>query len=599
MWGPLAVYLIGFYLLPIPDPELTDFLLFTALLLGALLMAFKKVHSLLLLSIFLFLGFFRSELGEQDKKEGDPGQGMAIVQLRELAEHWPDRGSKCVVSCWTEEGQAGRILLYLSGADADSVDPRRFYALADLQLRPLPYSVHPGTFNYGRYLEGKGIQYVAYADGEELIPLRESRSVHSQILGYRWRLLGSLSRALDDPKVKQILPALLLGRRSALSASVKEDFKKAGIVHILAVSGLHIGLVYGFMAFCLAPFSLPVWLRRAVLLLVIWAFVVCTGASVSVIRAAVMMSAWILSRNSARGLLVTVHLLMGMLFWRPDWLLDMGFQMSALAVLGILSLGRRSAGGRLPLLERIRSALMVSGIAQWFVLPILLLVFRSLPLYSLIANLFLLPVVSLLMPLGFLHWALSTVGLWQGPTAWALAKGTSFLMGTAEMIGSWPNSVLEIPLLAFEVQITFLLLWILLTLYWLRILRPPVSLLFALSILAVGLHIRDQRQMRTTVHALDSELLVSQRSGWKMMVYGARPIKNDRWKKIVPFGYSSDFRVDELLAVGDRLVLIDPNNEWESVHSSWRLTRVNGVPLLIDRDQRDTLDLLSSSVSLR
>ncbi|CAI8271127.1 MAG: Uncharacterised protein [Flavobacteriia bacterium] len=221
------------------------------------------------------------------------------------------------------------------------------------------------------------------------------------------------------------------------------------------------------------------------------------------------------------------------------------------------------------------------------------------PLYSLIANLFLLPVVSLLMPLGFLHWALSTVGLWQGPTAWALAKGTSFLMGTAEMIGSWPNSVLEIPLLAFEVQIAFLLLWILLTLYWLRILRPPVSLLFALSILAVGLHIRDQRQMRTTVHALDSELLVSQRSGWKMMVYGARPIKNDRWKKIVPFGYSSDFRVDELLAVGDRLVLIDPNNEWESVHSSWRLTRVNGVPLLIDRDQRDTLDLLSSSVSLR
>ena len=599
MWGPLAVYLIGFYLLPIPDPELTDFFLFTALLLGALLMAFKKVHSLLLLSIFLFLGFFRSELGALDKKEGDQGQGMAIVQLRELAEHWPDRGSKCVVSCWTEEGQAGRILLYLNGSDADSVDPRRFYALADLQLRPLPYSVHPGTFNYGSYLEGKGIQYVAYADGEELIPLRKSRSVHSQILGYRWRLLGSLSRALDDPKVKQILPALLLGRRSALSASVKEDFKKAGIVHILAVSGLHIGLVYGFMAFCLAPFSLPVWLRRAVLLLVIWAFVVCTGASVSVIRAAVMMSAWILSRNSARGLLVTVHLLMGMLFWRPDWLLDMGFQMSALAVLGILSLGRRSTGGRLPLLERIRSALMVSGIAQWFVLPILLLVFRSLPLYSLIANLFLLPVVSLLMPLGLFHWALSTVGLWQGPTAWALAKGTSFLMGTAEMIGSWPNSVLEIPLLAFEVQIAFLLLWILLTLYWLRILRPPVSLLFALSILAVGLHIRDQRQMRITVHALDSELLVSQRSGWKMMVYGARPIKNDRWKKIVPFGYSADFRVDELLAVGDRLVLIDPNNEWESVHSSWRLTRVNGVPLLIDRDQRDTLDLLSSSVSLR
>ena len=597
MWGPLAAYLIGFHLLPVSVP--IDLFLWIGLLLAALQFFFKKVRVLLLIALFLWLGLFRSTGGASDKDRLELRAEVALLQLQELAEDWPDRGSKCVVSCWTEEGQTGRILLYLNGSVADSVDPRRFYALAGLQLRPLPYSVHPGTFNYGRFLEGKGIQYVAYVDGGDLIPLGEIRSVRSKILGYRWHLLGSLARTLDDPKVGQILPALLLGRRSALSASVKEDFKKAGIVHILAVSGLHVGLVYGFMAFCLTPFSLPVWPRRVVLLMVIWAFVVCTGASVSVIRAAVMMSAWILSGNSARGLLVTLHLLMGMLFWRPDWLLDMGFQMSALAVLGILSLGNSSASGRLPLLEKIRSALMVSGIAQWFVLPILLLVFRSVPLYSLIANLCLLPVVSLLMPLGFLHWALSTVGLWQGPTAWALAKGTYFLMGTAEMIASWPHSVLEIPLLALEVQLAFMLLWILLTLHWLRILRPPVTLLLAFAILAAGLHIRDQKQTRTTAHALDAELLISQRSGSKMMVFGARPFKDERWKRIVPFGYSADFRVEELLAVGHRSVLIDPDNEWGSVNSRWRLTRLNGVPLLIDRDQRDTLDLRSASVSLR
>ena len=597
MWGPLAAYLIGFHLLPVPDS--IDLFLWIGLLLAALQLFFKKARVPLLMALFLWLGLFRSTGGSVGKDQLQPRAEVVLLQLKELAEDWPDRGSKCMVSCWTEEGQMGRILLYLNGSKADSVDPRRFYALADLQLRPLPYSVHPGTFNYGRYLEGKGIQYVAYVDAGDLIPLGECRSVRSHILGYRWRLLGSLARALDDPKVGQILPALLLGRRSALSASVKEDFKKAGIVHILAVSGLHVGLVYGFMAFCVAPFSLPVWPRRVVLLLVIWAFVVCTGASVSVIRAAVMMSAWILSGNSARGLLVTLHLLMGMLFWRPDWLLDMGFQMSALAVLGILSLSRRSGAGRLQLLEKIRSALMVSGIAQWFVLPILLLVFRSVPLYSLVANLCLLPVVSLLMPLGFLHWALSIVGLWQGPTAWALAKGTYFLMGTAAQIASWPSSVLEIPLLAFEVQFVFILLWTLLTLYWLRILRPPITLFFTLMILAAGMHIRDQKQMRTTAHEVNAELLISQRSGSKMMVYGARPFKDDRWKKIVPFGYSADFRVEELLAVGHRSVLIDPDNEWGSVNSRWRLTRVKGIPLLIDRDQRDTLDLRSASVSLR
>ena len=597
MWGPLAAHLIGFHLLPVPNSM--DLFLWMGLFLAAFQFFFKKARVLLLLALFLWLGLFRSTGESFDRDQVAPRAEVALLQLQELAEDWPDRGSKCVVNCWTEEGQLGQILLYLNGSDAGAIDPRRLYALADMELRPLPYSVHPGTFNYGRYLERKGIQYVAYVDGRDLIPLGESRSVRSQILGYRWRLLGSLARALDDPKVGQILPALLLGRRSALPASVKEDFTKAGIVHILAVSGLHVGLVYGFMAFCLAPFSLPVWPRRVVLLLVIWAFVVCTGASVSVIRAGVMMSAWILSDNSARGWLVTLHLLMGMLFWRPDWLLDMGFQMSALAVLGILSLGNRSVAGRLPLLEKIRSALMVSGIAQWFVLPILLLVFRSVPLYSLIANLFLLPVVSLLMPLGFLHWTLSILGLWQGPTAWALAKLTYFLMGAAEKIASWPHSVLEIPLLASEVQITFLLLWVLLTLFWLRILRPPVTLLLAFTILAAGLYIRDQKQIRTTAHELDAELLVSQRSGSKMTVYGARPFKDDRWKKVVPSGYSADFRVEELLAVGDRSVLIDPDNEWGTVNSGWRLTRVNGVPLLIDRDQRDTLDLRSASVSLR
>ena len=125
-------------------------------------------------------------------------------------------------------------------------------------------------------------------------------------------------------------------------------------------------------------------------------------------------------------------------------------------------------------------------------------------------------------------------------------------------------------------------------------------MLLALAILSVGLHIRDYKQTRTTAHALDAELLISQRIRSKMTVYGARPFKDDRWKKILPFGYSADFRVEELLAVGHRSELIDPDNEWGSVvNGNWRLTRLRGVPLLIDRDQRDTLDLRSASVSLR
>ena len=597
MWGPLAAYLIGFHLLPIPDP--IDLFLWIGLLLAALQFFFKNARVLLLIALFLWLGLFRSTGGASDKDRLEPRAEVALLQLQELAEDWPDRGSKCVVSFWTEEGQTCRILLYLNGSVADSVDPRRFYALADLQLRPLPYSVHPGTFNYGRYLEGKGIQYVAYVDGGDLIPLGESRSV----LRSKIRLPVAFARQFGTgpgrsksgtdtarPSSGSSFGSVGIRQRGFQKGG---DHTYSGRKWLACRTGIWLhGILSGAIL-------LPVWPKRLVLLMVIWAFVVCTGASVSVIRAAVMMSAWIFSGNSARGLLVTLHLLMGMLFWRPDWLLDMGFQMSALAVLGILSLGNSSASGRLPLLEKIRSALMVSGIAQWFVLPILLLVFRSVSLYSLIANLCLLPVVSLLMPLGFLHWALSTFGLWQGPTAWALAKGTYFLMGTAEMIASWPHSVLEIPLLALEVQLAFMLLWILLTLYWLRILRPPVTLLLAIAILAAGLHIRDQKQTRTTAHALDAELLISQRSGSKMMVFGARPFKDDRWKKIVPFGYSADFRVDELLAVGHRSVLIDPDNEWGSVNSRWRLTRLNGVPLLIDRDQRDTLDLRSASVSLR
>ena len=113
MWGPLAAYLIGFHLLPVPDS--IDLFLWIGLLLAALQLFFKKARVLLLMALFLWLGLFRSTGGSEGKDQLQPRAEVVLLQLKELAEDWPDRGSKCMVSCWTEEGQMGRILLYLNG----------------------------------------------------------------------------------------------------------------------------------------------------------------------------------------------------------------------------------------------------------------------------------------------------------------------------------------------------------------------------------------------------------------------------------------------------------------------------------------------------
>ena len=155
---------------------------------------------------------------------------------------------------------------------------------------------------------------------------------------------------LDLPEWKKnVLATLTLGYRQELEGSVRERFSLAGAAHILAVSGFHVGVVYSFLRLCLFPLSDKSkirYLKAGLLLVSIWLFAAITGLAVSAVRAAWMLSLYLIGvtirkkRDSYNTWCATAFC---MLVYNPFYLFDIGFQLSFLAVLSIFFFYRRIA----------------------------------------------------------------------------------------------------------------------------------------------------------------------------------------------------------------------------------------------------------------
>ena len=202
-----------------------------------------------------------------------------------------------------------------------------------------------GRFNYRRYLETHGFSgtiYVASADWQpERVSLRGvSRLERTRLffLQQRERLLQRLALPEGETDPYAVVAAMTLGDKSALTAELKEVYAQTGASHVLALSGLHLSIVY-------ALFSLMAGGRRRQLaqlavVLGIWAFAFLTGLSVSIVRAATMLSVYALlslGHREKMSVNVLAFTAIVMLMVTPNALFDVGFQLSFMAVLAILT----------------------------------------------------------------------------------------------------------------------------------------------------------------------------------------------------------------------------------------------------------------------
>lgn len=261
-----------------------------------------------------------------------------------------------------------------------------------------------------------------------------------------------LDRALESnlhEEARGMVNAMAMGDRSQLSAEVRDDFSRSGVAHVLALSGLHFGMVYALLLVLLSP-----WRRRlsavVAILLALWAYSFLVGLSPSVLRSSSMMTVYALASLAHRertsvNVLSFVALLL--LVGSPLMLFDVGFQLSFASVLSILLFNplfvhRLPTGYRYyhRISDTLLSVAILSVAAQIGTAPLVAYHFGTFSLYFLLANYVAIPLVTLLVPLALLFFATLGVPVLNNPLAMLLNTLTDWLLGFVHLVQSLPHA---------------------------------------------------------------------------------------------------------------------------------------------------------------
>lgn len=332
-------------------------------------------------------------------------------------------------------------------------------------LRSIRNFANPGGFDYERYMALRGIQARVYARRGSLKRIAPPSAIswRTRVQELRGRLSSRMTTVLNgkSPETIGLLKALIFGDRRQMSQQQQEAYRRAGVSHILAISGLHIGCI-AFAAFGLfnwlfswIPFLLRrAWTRKGAAVFSL-AFTVCygvlAGLSPSTQRAMIMAAAflvgfWVGRRHdwlSGLALAAVVILVIS-----PPTLLSVSFQLSFAAVLAILAgcqaLRTRPAPADTHLWKKIGKRLLlflwVSTLATAGTLPLVLFYFNQVCLVGLLTNLIVVPVTAMLVvPAGLVGVMASAVSVDLAALFWHAAYGGLVVVGwVVSHVADWP-----------------------------------------------------------------------------------------------------------------------------------------------------------------
>ena len=338
---------------------------------------------------------------------------------------------------------------------------------------------NPGAFDYARFLRRQGISGRAYvagnrwkvramADAEVSLRLRMAR--------YRQSLSAQYFSHLESEEAA-IAAAMSLGDKRSLDAAQRQSFSATGVSHVLALSGLHLGILFSLYSLLFVN-RLPSRRGRVFASLVgvalLWGFALLVSFPLSLVRATVMFTLWQLSvvlygeRSSLNNLALAALLI---LLFSPASLFDIGFQLSFTSVFFILLLTphipRPRWLRRSRLLALVYGWLTVSIVAQIGTGPLVAYYFHTIPLVGLLGNLLAIPLAYVILGLALVFFLIPG---FQGLTATLLGWCIRFLTGAVGWMSAWPYSHIKAYPHWAEVMVCYVLLLALLV-YLIH--RPP------------------------------------------------------------------------------------------------------------------------------
>ena len=317
---------------------------------------------------------------------------------------------------------------------------------------------NPGSFDFAAFAKQNNIQYTVFLNNnQEWIKLKhqENRVLSIIHLARNW-IVKTLQSQLNNPLEAGLTEALLIGYKEDLDQQLQDQYTLTGVSHIIAVSGMHLGLIFSVLASCfnlITRRKLARYLGFGLILPLLWTFALISGASASVLRSVMVFSIvlWgnvlLKKPGSMNALFASAFIL---LVLNPSFIRDIGFQLSYAAVLSILiyePLISKWLYLKNKLLKLLWSMVSITLAAQILTTPLVLIHFKQFPVLFLITNMVAVPISNLVLLLTIL---LCFMDMFFLPTI----PVTFIIHWCLQMMNGYIQKVAKIPFNSIQIQTT-------------------------------------------------------------------------------------------------------------------------------------------------
>ena len=430
----------------------------------------------ILVSFFIFLwGIQLVESKQQAKLHFDSNQKIYIATIIEEPSEKPNSYQTTLSihyvkdsCCWKQKN--GKILAYFE--KDTNVHQLAFgdQLIIESYVNPVKHSGNPKTFNYKKYLAFRDIHYQTYVQSGqfEILNHKQGPGLYQFSNKIRSNLLNIYQENNITGDEFAVLSALTLGYKEELTADVRESFSSSGAMHILAVSGLHVGIIYIILVrilFFLQRNKYGRIIQSLLIILALFFYAFLTGLSNSVLRATIMFSIVALGKVFIRQSNIYNTIFLSafiMLLANPYSITDVGFQLSYMAVFSIIFFYPKIYSlieVKYALGDKIWQLISVAVAAQIGTFPLTLFYFNQFPVYFILANIFIIPIAIILIYAAVTLFLLSFSDFIIGFLAPAVKYITFGLNYAVKIISELPFSKIQnIQLDLFEVMILILII---------------------------------------------------------------------------------------------------------------------------------------------
>lgn len=519
---------------------------------------FFKIKDFVLSIFFLGLGVFAHELHNKEQVLPNFPNSSEVIFTLDKKLNSNEKNKRYEVKILKVNDEINHLGLVLSvPKEEKELDFKHFYK-ADIYLNKVKANAQDFGFDYQKYLARKQIYFQGYAHNSFQVAEKENLTFSEKINQKRLEILQNIDQAKLSEKSKEFTKGIILADRTEMDRETVEDFSKSGLVHILAISGSHMAIIFWLILLLLKPIF-PARLRNVpivISLIIIWLFAIFIDFGSSVIRSCIMISAYyfyVLLQRKPDLLHAMAISGLAILIFDTNQLFDVGFQLSFIAVFGIFWLNE-------PILKYLPkpknnvqnflvNVVSISIAAQLATLPLVIYYFHQYSLISVIANLVVIPFSEIIIVFALLMTILLGFGF---DISWLNAlydSGVQLVLKVIHFFASLDVFFFKnIPMHWSEVIVLFSMIYFLrrfLTRHHLKSLIKVGFLVILFLMLRIGFNYYENSNSEILVHEFFKEKIISVKEKDKVVFFMKNSKNLEKQKKYIIEPYLVARRVND------------------------------------------------------